>query len=160
MRLRIPAWGAGVMSVLVATAAHAATIAVPAGGDLQAALDAAQPGDVITLEPNATYTGNYVLPNKGETSTYITIRSAAPDAVLPQAGVRMTPAYAAHLPKIQSPNTSSALRTATSAHHYKLMFLEFRANLTGAGDIIGIGAGDSTQTNESQVPHHFILDRL
>ena len=58
MRLRIPAWATAVVCVLAATAAHAATIAVPAGGDLQAALDAAQPGDVITLEPNATYTGN------------------------------------------------------------------------------------------------------
>ncbi|WP_284352799.1 ricin-type beta-trefoil lectin domain protein, partial [Roseisolibacter agri] len=39
-------------------------IAVPAGGDLQAALDAAQPGDVITLANGATYAGNFVLPSK------------------------------------------------------------------------------------------------
>jgi hypothetical protein len=49
MRLRILAWGTGVVSILAATAVHAATIVVPAGGDLQAALDRAQPGDVITL---------------------------------------------------------------------------------------------------------------
>ena len=60
MRLRIHVWGTAVLTVLVATTAHAATIAVPAGGDFQAALGAAQPGDVITLEPNATYTGNFV----------------------------------------------------------------------------------------------------
>jgi hypothetical protein len=146
--------------VLAATAAHAATIAVPAGGDLQAALDAAQPGDVITLEPNATYTGNYVLPNKGDAAAYITIRSAAPDAALPDAGVRMTPAYAGQLPKIKSPSFMPALQTAAGANHYKLMFLEFQANVDGLGDIISIGAGDSTQTNLSQVPYAFILDRL
>src|SRR5262245_43479171 len=115
MRLRTLAWGTGVVSVLAATAAHAATIAVPAAGDFQAALDAAQPGDVITLEPNATYTGNFVLPNKGDESAYITIRSAAPDSALPDAGVRMTPAYAAQLPKIKSPNGFQALQTAAGA---------------------------------------------
>src|SRR6185295_13648678 len=160
MAFRIPSWATGVVCLLAATAAQAATIAVPAGGDLQAALDAAQPGDIITLEPGATYTGNFVLPNKGDTSAYITIRSAAPDAVFPPAGVRMTPAYAAYLPKIKSPNGLWALQTATSAHHYKLMFLEFQANVAGAGDIISIGANDSTQTELWQVPYAFILDRL
>jgi len=165
MRLRILAWGTAVLSVLAATAAHGATIVVPAGGDLQAALDAAQPGDVITLEPNATYVGNFVLPKKGEpdkddVSAYITIRSAAPDAVLPPAGVRITPAYAAYLPKIKSPNGLWALQTATRANHYKLMFLEFQANVGGATDIITIGANDSTQTELAQVPYAFILDRL
>src|SRR5689334_16633077 len=36
------------------------TIAVRSGGDLQAALDAAQPGDVITLEAGATFRGNFI----------------------------------------------------------------------------------------------------
>ena len=124
MRLRILAWGTGVVSILAATVAQAATIVVPAGGDFQAALDAAQPGDVITLEPNATYIGNFILPNKGQGSDYITIRSAAPDATLPDAGVRITPAYASLLPKIKSPNALQALSTATGAHHYQLMFLD------------------------------------
>jgi len=48
----IHSWVTGVVYLLAATAAHGATIAVPAGGDLQAALDAAQPGDVITLGAN------------------------------------------------------------------------------------------------------------
>ena len=148
------------LCVLAASSARAATIVVPAGGDFQAALNQAQPGDVITLAPNATYVGNFVLPNKGATSDYITIRSAAPDGSLPPAGVRMTPGYAAFLPKIKSPNDSSALRTATAAHHWKLVFLEFQANVQGYGDIIALGAGDSTQTQLSQVPYALILDRL
>ena len=148
------------LCLLAASAARAATIVVPEGGDLQAALNAAQPGDVITLAPNATYTGNFVLPNKGAVNDYITVRSAAPDASLPPAGVRMTPAYADLLPKIKSPNTSWALQTATAANHWKLMFLEFQANKDGGGEIIALGAGDGTQTQLSQVPYAFVLDRL
>ena len=39
-----------------------ATLFVPAGGNLQAALDAAHPGDVVTLQPGATFTGPFTLP--------------------------------------------------------------------------------------------------
>ena len=41
-----------------------ATIEVRAGGNLQAALDAAEPGDQIVLEAGATFVGPFVLPNK------------------------------------------------------------------------------------------------
>src|SRR5262245_64769539 len=73
----------------------AATISVAAGGDLQAAINAAKPGDVIALAPGATFTGNFVLPNKGTSTLPIIIRSAAPDSALPPAGVRITPSYTA-----------------------------------------------------------------
>src|SRR5262245_39072488 len=39
-------------------------IEVKAGGDFQAALNEARPGDVITLQAGATFTGNFTLPNK------------------------------------------------------------------------------------------------
>src|SRR5206468_9693179 len=88
MRFQIPTagiWSTCVFFLLAAApAARAATIAVPAGGDLQAALNAAKPGDVITLQPGATYSGNFVLPNKGAISDYITLRSAAADNQLPR----------------------------------------------------------------------------
>jgi hypothetical protein len=163
MRVRTPIWGLlwGCACLLAGVpAAGAATIAVPAGGDLQAALNAAQPGDVITLTAGATYAGNFVLPNKGAIHDYITVRSAAPDAELPRPGVRMTPAYAALLPKIKSTNNMSALRTATAANHWKLLFLEFEANVNGYGDIIALGAGDSSQTQLSQVPYALVVDRV
>ena len=105
MRSRIPATGIVKTCVfafvlfVTATVARAATLNVPAGGDLQAALNAARPGDVITLQPGATYVGNFVLPNKGAISDYITIRSAAPDSVslpLPPSSVLTAP-----LPKSQ-----------------------------------------------------------
>jgi len=143
-----------------AAAAGAATIAVPANGDLQAALDAAQDGDVITLAPGAVYVGAFVLPNKPGVTHPITIRSAAADADLPAAGVRMTPAYAANLPKIRSPFSTAALRTAAGAHHWTIQFVEFQANKAGYGDIIDLGMGDTTQTDLSQVPYALVLDRV
>ena len=41
------------------------SIGVPNGGDLQAALNAAQPGDEVVLAAGATYVGNFVLPAEG-----------------------------------------------------------------------------------------------
>jgi len=159
MRFRVFVSALGVFLAAV-SGAHASTIAVPAGGDLQAAIDQAQPGDVIVLAAGATYVGNFVLRNKGAVSDAITIRSAAADSSLPAAGVRMTPTYAAQLPKIKSPNQMPALRTATAANHWTLMFLEFQANVAGYGDIIALGAGDTTQTDLTQVPYALVLDRL
>ena len=139
---------------------RAATIAVPRGGDLQAALNAAQDGDVITLTPGAVYLGNFVLPAKPGVTHPITVRSATPDAQLPPAGVRLTPAAAPLLAVVKSPNSSAALRTAAGAHHWTLQFLEFQANLNGYGDIIELGAADRTQTTLAQVPYALVLDRL
>jgi regulation of enolase protein 1 (concanavalin A-like superfamily) len=166
MRFRSPIRGMAVVCVAIAALTggslpvDAATIVVPAGGNLQTAINAAQPGDVITLAAGATYIGNFVLPNKGAITQPITIRSSAADSLLPPAGVRITPAYAAQLPKIKSANSVSSLRTAAGTNHWTLMFLEFQANQNGYGDIIELGAGDSTQTQLAQVPYQLVLDRV
>jgi hypothetical protein len=163
MRLDASLWGAAAVWACVFAvngSADAATMAVPAGGDLQAALNAAAPGDVITLAPGATYVGNFRLPVKPASGLYITVRSAAPDSALPAAGVRITPAYAAVLPKIRSDNTEPALQTVAGAHHWKLMFLEFPPTKDGYYDILTLGTGDSTQTQTSQVPYSIVVDRV
>src|SRR5260221_7309151 len=69
------------------------TLAVAAGQDFQAALNAAQPGDQITLQAGAVFTGPFTLPAKSG-SGWITIRTSAPDSSLPPYGTRITPAYA------------------------------------------------------------------
>ena len=140
-----------------AAASSAATITVSAGGDLQAALNKAVPGDTILLQAGATFTGNFVLPKKSG-STFITVRSSAADATLPGTGVRISPTYAALLPKLRSPNTASAIQTATGAHHWRLMFLELLANSGGYGEIIRLGS--SSETILANQPHHLLLDRL
>ena len=58
----------GFISLLIlfisASIASAATIVLPAGGDLQAAVNNAAPGDTIVLEAGATYRGPIWLPKK------------------------------------------------------------------------------------------------
>jgi hypothetical protein len=141
-----------------ADTAFAETRLVRSGESLQSALNAAQPGDVIMLEAGATFLGNFTLPVKGG-SNVITIRSSAPDTVLPGAGTRITPAFSALLPKIQSPNTAPALATAPGTHHWRLQFLEFGANQYGYGEIIQLGDGSSAQNQLSQVPYEIVVDR-
>ena len=138
---------------------EAATVVVRVGDNLQAALDAAQPGDVLMLQAGATFVGNFVLPVKTG-ATYITVRSAAADDVLPGTGTRITPAYAAFLPKIQSTNTAPALCAAAGAHHWRLQFLEFPATQLGYNDILRVGEGSSAQTSLSQVPYEIDIDRV
>src|SRR5215207_7508194 len=65
-------------------------IDVPAGGNLQQALTAAQPGATIRLTPGATYVGTFTLPAKYG-SSFITITTR--DAQLPAAGTRIDPSY-------------------------------------------------------------------
>jgi hypothetical protein len=143
--------------VAIARPVAAATITVNAGGDLQAALNAAQPGDTIMLQAGASWTGNYTLPLKSGTG-YITVRSSASNTQLPAPGVRITPAYAPVLPKIKGAGTSAALKTAASAHHWRLQFLEIVGNAAGVNEIIRLGTGSET-TIASQ-PQHIILDRV
>jgi len=136
--------------------AVAATITVPAGGDLQAALTNAQPGDTIALAPGATYTGNFTLPRKAG-STFITLETRGDG--LPGEGVRISPAAAASLAKLRSPSNMPALQTAEGAHHWRIVGVEFQANAGGAGDIITLGDGSTAQTALAQVPHDLVIDR-
>jgi hypothetical protein len=132
------------------------TIVVNAGGNLQAAIDSAQPGDTILLTPGATYRGIFNLPVKSG-SGYITIRSAAPDASLPGAGVRMTPQYAAQLPRIQGGVAGApAFTTSPGAHHYRLLFLDISSTYA-ANQIVELGS--DSQSALSAVPHDLVIDR-
>jgi uncharacterized protein YjdB len=137
------------------------TIVVAAGGDLQAALNAAQPCDEITLAAGATYVGSFTLPNKPG-ACWITIRSSAPDAQLPAEGVRITPASASALPKLVSPDGGPALKTAPGAHHYRLLALEITiaSSVTLNYGIVTLGEGSSAQNAMSLVPTDLILDRV
>jgi hypothetical protein len=133
-------------------------IVVPAGGDLQGAINRARPGDVIVLSAGATYVGNFTVPATTG-SDYITIRSDADPTRFP-ADDRVGPEHAQWMPVLRSPNTSPALSTAPGAHHWRLQWLLFRANVDGTGDIITLGDGSSAQRELARVPHHFLLEGL
>lgn len=145
--------------LLIATQAFAEVRHVRAGEDLQAAINAARPGDELRLAAGATFMGNFVLPVTPGSST-ITIRTDLPDASLPGANQRVTPATAAPFAKLVSPNTAAALRTAPGAHHWRVMFIEFLPTTEGYGDIIQLGDGSSAQNDLSQVPYEIVLDRV
>ena len=144
-----------------APAAGGTTISVAAGGNLQAALNSAQPGDVIELANGATFSGNFTLPNKNTTSTnWIVIRPASMAGV-PAEGSRMTPSLAAtaRLPIILSTTNQGAFSTDIGAHHYRLIALEVSvpASIPNTG-LIRFGSG--YETSVAQLPHDLVLDRL
>ena len=138
-------------------------INVKAGGDLQKAIDRAQPGDTILLEAGASFIGPFTLPAKASSSTlFVTIRCSTPDSLLPPPGSRITPASAPLLPKLLSPGQGlSALKTAAGAHHYRLIGIEFSTlhNTDLVYDLVALGQATSEQSLLSQVPHHLSLDR-
>ena len=139
----------------------AATISVPAGGNLQAAIDAAKPGDVIELAAGATFDGPFKLRAKAGMSatSRITIRSVLSSG-LPAAGVRITPAAAPLLANIRSTTAGVAIRTEPGAAYWTLMFLEFLpSSATSSANLVEFGAAGSSQSTLSNVPHHLLMDR-
>jgi hypothetical protein len=134
-------------------------VTVNAGGDLQAAINNAQPGDTIVLQAGATFTGNFVLPDKSG-SAYVTITSSGDLSRLPAADTRIDPSDAPLLAKIKSPNGAPAIATAPFAHHYQLQLLELPANFRGQGDVIQLGDGSSSQNTLAAVPHDLVVDRV
>ena len=148
------------LCLLVSVAgANAATLTVNAGGDLQAAINAARPGDTILVAAGAVFTGEYTLPAKGGTA-YITIRSSAPDSSLPAAGVRITPSYTGSLAKIRGTQHGPAFRTVGAASYWRLQFLEILPSVsTNAANLLELGVAGSSQSTLSSVPHHLVVDR-
>jgi hypothetical protein len=131
-------------------------IEVKAGGAFQDALNQAKPGDVITLEAGATFTGNFTLPDKSG-GAWIVIRSSTPDSNLPPPGTRITPSYSKVLPKIVSPNSEPAIKASSGAHHYRFVGLEIGHKV--GSRIYAIVDFDGGQTSPSQIPHDLIVDR-
>ena len=142
-------------------AAGGKIINVAAGGNLQSAINSAQPGDVIALANGATFTGNFTLPKKSAATTnWIVIRPASMAGV-PAEGVRMTPskASAANLPKVISSSNQGAFNTDIGAHHFRIVAIEVSVpatiNNTGL-----IRLGTSYEKTLAEMPHDLVLDRM
>jgi len=134
------------------------TIAVAAGGNVQTALNTAQPGDVITLEAGATFRGPFTLPEKTGTG-WIIVRTAAPDSGLPPTGTRVTPAHATVMPKLVAGNGASAvIQAAPGAHHFRFIGIEVSPE-TGAFVYSLMELGSERPTSEAMLPHDIIVDR-
>ncbi len=139
------------------------THAIDDADDLQATIDAAEPGDVIVMQAGDTWTGNFTLPNKGANMTPIYIISSAL-ASLPAEGTRVSLADAADMPKIQSTNNQGAMYTKYGANNYRFVGIEFDKPSTAGVLIIGTGY-DGTHssfdiaTQVSELPYRITFDR-
>src|SRR5215217_4845831 len=147
-----------IVSVLLisASAAFGATLVVPAGGDLQAAIDSAAPGDTIVVEAGATYRGPFTLiPKSG--ASYITIQSSRASEITG----RVSPSQSGLLARLRSNVPAEPIiKTAPGAHHYNLIGLDL-STFTSSDFIYDlVRLGSSEQTDLSSVPHHLTLDRL
>jgi PKD repeat protein len=132
-------------------------INVAAGGNLQAALNAANPGDTVVLEAGATFVGNFTLPNKTGLA-WIIVRTSA-ESSLPAPGTRIHPSFGSVLPKLISPNAAPVLSASAGAHHFRFVGIEFglAASVSINYGLVSLGA--NPQTSLAQVPHDLILDR-
>jgi hypothetical protein len=143
-------------------------IRVAARGNLQSALNRAQPGDVVLLAPGAVYQGNYTLPTRRCGGGWITVRTDTPDDSLPAEGERITPLFSGRLAKIVTPNTQPAIKTANPTCQWRLFALEITGTLPIAtiqyGLVVLGDGGDrssgETQTSVDRVPIDLVVDRV
>jgi hypothetical protein len=126
------------------------------GGNLQAALDGAQPGDIVTLAAGATYTGPFTLPRKMGDG-WITVRSSALDS-LPPAGRRVSPEQASLMPKIRGQGSGPAVATAPGAHHFRFVGIEFHPDPGHYTDTL-ITLGTGQEETVDALPHHLMFER-
>jgi hypothetical protein len=138
-----------------ASTSFAATLVVPSGGDLQAAINSAAPGDTIILDAGATYRGPFTLPKKTG-DLYITIQSSRVGEITG----RVSPSQSGLLAKLRSSIADPIIRVAAGAHHYKLIGLD--VSTANATDFIYdlVRLGEPGQSDLASVPHHLVLDRL
>ncbi|MCF8239545.1 MAG: T9SS type A sorting domain-containing protein [Saprospiraceae bacterium] len=122
---------------------------------LQTAINNAQPGTAILLQPGMTYVGPYTLPEKTG-DDWIVIRTNIPDDQLPLTNQRIDPSYAPVLAAFQAKPNLHAISTGPRAHHYYFFGLEFRTE-GFSWNVITIGNGE---TNLDDLPHDLVFDRI
>lgn len=161
-------------SAMSSTPAPGKTVSVPAGGNVQAALNAANCGDTIQLQAGASFVGSFTLQAKPcDAQHWVIVRTSTPDASLPPSGQRLTPCYAgvaslpgrpqfpcssprkllATLVNSQGGNTSGPIRIAPGANHYRLIGLEITRSV-GSGDV-----SDLIYVAKGGPADHIIVDR-
>lgn len=134
------------------TGGSGAVVFVPAGGNLQAALDNAGPRSVVEIEAGAKYPGPYTWRNNAS-SEYVTLRTRG----VQRAG-RTKRSDAAGLGQIMSTALGNApLKALPGAHHLIMEDVTFTQDVGQTWSLVELGRGE--ETNYDQVPHHFIFNR-
>lgn len=122
-----------ILSISAGSLAKAATIFVPADGDLQGALNNAQCGDTVVISAGATFVTSadlgFVFPAKqggpctGTAADTITVITANVDS-LPPAGKRVGIGDAANMPKLVTTGPTPAIGFPANSRFWKLIGLE------------------------------------
>lgn len=127
------------------------------GCGFQYALNNAARGDIIELTADATYTGEFTLPEKSGTG-WIYIRTSA-HASLPTARNRVGAANYSHMPTIRAPSGGSSLRavkTASRAAYYRFVGCAFGTSGQFVSAVVQVG---DSETTLGDIPHHIFFDR-
>lgn len=129
------------------------TLRVSVGGDLQAALNTAQSGDLVLLESGATFVGNFVLPPRADTSGWIVVKT---EGSLPPVGTRATPQSASVYARILSPNSDAPLQAGDDAAYYRVVGVEIAAesSVSTMNGLVRLEGAGVTK------PHHIVFDRV
>lgn len=139
----------------IVSAENGQIIRVPRGGNLQAAINRAQSGDVIELQAGETYYGEIKLPKKALTD-FVTIRSSA-FAQLP-ADKRVGPANASLMAKIVTRGEgAAAVSTENGANRYRFVGIEFAP--VNADYIYNLVYLNAESEKVADVPRFFEFDR-
>lgn len=139
--------------------------------DLQAAIDAADPGTIIKLDAGAEFKGSFSLPNK-QGNDWIILMSSE-QILLPKQETRVNPNATTGnsqfplqkdaMPKIITTNLSGlpCFKTQAAAHHYRFVGLEITADqaVQNSYGLMFLGDGSAAQNNLNAVPHDLIVDR-
>ena len=142
------------------------TLTVGHNGDVQRALDRAQPGDEVVLQAGATYVGPFILPLKrGASKTpgagaVIVVRTSG-IAALPE-GRRVTPADSLVMARLITPrNGAEVIGTVPGTSGWRLVGLEITAapSVTQVNRLVRFGDGSPKQSRAEDVPQNLVIDR-
>lgn len=135
---------------------------------LQQAIDEAQLGTTILLQPGVTYTPlddrGFILKNKTTGAGWIVIKPAGADTILPAPGTRLTPSYSNVMPKIVRKYVGMyAMTCDTTAHHYRIIGVEILNPGNVDTAIVGAAFVNCSSTQELSLQtqsHHILFDRV
>jgi hypothetical protein len=150
--------------LLCVPSVSASTIVVPAGGDLQAALNTAVCGDEIVVAAGATFATSqpFMVKAKACAANPITIRTSAITS-LPAVGLRISQADGPNMAKLVTTSSLNVLEFEANASGYKFIGIEF-TNIGGdilTNELIKLGSRSSGQTiiPYAQKPNNIWFDR-
>jgi hypothetical protein len=144
-------------------------VSAASGDELQRALDNAAAGDIILLQPGATYRpaapeGSFVLRNRAiPAGQWVVIRSAHsafdPRGSL-QSGTRVGEANAAMMPQLRAIRGNvPAIKAERGAHGYRLIGLDIGADASvqQLANLVELGTG--LEDSLDQLPSEIVIDR-